>query len=110
MSQTLLASNAFDRFSAHLRRFGQWASKAGFGLFVIFAAGVALLATTFVGLLLAAAALLLRLAHSFTRKPARAAHEPDANAARTMDEPTEDALEARRTPDGWVVVESSSRS
>ena len=109
MTQTLLASDAFERFFAQFRRFGQIASKAGFGLFVIFAAGVALLATTFVGLMLAAAAVLLRLAHSFTRRSDSMNAKPEAQETRTMDQPTGDALEARQTPDGWV-VENPSRN
>ncbi|MBB35565.1 MAG: hypothetical protein CME88_08990 [Hirschia sp.] len=97
-----------NRFLAALRRFGDWASKAGFGLVLILVAGIALLVTTFVGVLIASAAVLLRLAHSFSnRKSSRADTAGTASGTRPMNVSKEGALDAHRTPDGWVVEPST---
>lgn len=75
------------RLQLALRRLGGFLGKAGFGLFLLAAAIAALVATTFIGLMLAIAAVFLTLAHGF-RRP------------RNTDS---DTLEARRTADGWVI-------
>ena len=65
--------------------------KAGFGLFLLAAAIAALVATTFIGLMLAIAAVFLTFARRIGRTSRRA----------RMAIP--DTLEARRTGDGWVI-------
>lgn len=71
------------------RAFGMLA-KAGFGVFLLVAAIAALIATTFIGLMLAIAAVFLTFA-----RPRR-----KAQAVRTGESQT---LDARRTADGWVI-------
>ena len=73
------------RTAGGLNRPLTWVIAAVFAVLVVAALVVALTAALFVGAMVAVAALILRLA------PNR----------RTGDQPTE--LEARRTPDGWVV-------
>lgn len=75
-----------------LKRFAAFMGKAGFGLFVVAAVGIALVATTFIGLMLALAAAFLTFAYQLGRgiRPARRPADPDT-------------LEARHTPDGWVI-------
>jgi hypothetical protein len=72
------------------RSFGGIVGKLGFGLLVVVAVIVALLATTFIGVLLALAALFLTL----TRKRPGAASGASADGT----------LDARPTADGWVIV------
>lgn len=71
------------------RAFGMIA-KAGFGVFLLVAAVAALIATTFIGIMLALAAVFLTFA-----RPRR-----KAKSVRTGDTQT---LDARRTADGWVI-------
>jgi hypothetical protein len=73
-----------------LQRLGGFLGKAGFGLFLVFAAVAALVATTFIGLLLAIAAVFLTFAHGIGRPHRRNDGDPDT-------------LEARNTADGWVI-------
>ena len=89
MTETLGPSDLGARFHLALKSFGGFVAKAGFGLFLLVAAFVALVATTFVGIMLAIAAVFLTFARP-RRKPAQAS-EPGAT------------LEARRTADGWVI-------
>jgi hypothetical protein len=74
-----------------VQRLGRFLGKAGFGLFLIAAAIAALVATTFIGLMLAIAAVFLTFAHAIGRSSRR----------RQQGDP--DTLEARRTADGWVI-------
>ncbi|MEQ1784334.1 MAG: hypothetical protein ABMA14_23520 [Hyphomonadaceae bacterium] len=65
-------------------------AKAGFGVFLIVAAIAALVATTFIGIMLALAAVFLTFA-----RPRRKAHPVRTGETQTLD--------ARRTADGWVI-------
>ena len=67
-------------------------AKAAFGVFLIVAAIAALVATTFIGIMLALAAVFLTFA-SPRRK---------AQPVRTGEPPSQ-TLDARRTADGWVI-------
>ena len=89
MTETLGHSDIGARLQAGLQRFGAFLGKAGFGLFLIAAAVAALVATTFIGLMLAIAAVFLTLAHGFARP--RRKREDDGT------------LEARQTADGWII-------
>jgi hypothetical protein len=88
MTETLGHQDAGARA---LKSFGGLLAKAGFGLFLLVAAFAALVATTFIGLMLAIAAVFLTFARP-RRKPEQAA---EGGAPAT--------LEARRTADGWVI-------
>jgi hypothetical protein len=90
MTETLGHSDIGARLQAGLQRFGAFLGKAGFGLFLLAAAVAALVATTFIGLMLAIAAVFLTVAHSFARP-------------RRKQEADSDTLEARRTADGWII-------
>ncbi len=87
MTETLGQPDIGSRLYAGFQRFAAFLGKAGFGVFLVAAAIFALLAATFVGLMLAIAAIFL----SFARPRHRAA-KADAKT-----------LEARRTADGWVI-------
>jgi uncharacterized membrane protein len=89
MTETLGHSDIGARFQAALLKLGGFLGKAGFGIFLIAAAVAALVATTFIGLMLAIAAVFLTVAHGFGR-----------SRRRREDNGT---LEARRTADGWVI-------
>jgi uncharacterized membrane protein len=65
-------------------------AKAGFGVFLIVAALAALVATTFIGIMLALAAVFLTFA-----RPRRKAQPVRTGETQTLD--------ARRTADGWVI-------
>jgi uncharacterized membrane protein len=90
MTETLGQSDIGSRIAAGFQRVFGFLAKAGFGLFLIVAAIAALIATTFIGLMLAIAAVFL----TFTR-PRRARRAAPKAEAQT--------LEARRTADGWVI-------
>jgi uncharacterized membrane protein YedE/YeeE len=90
MTETLGSHDIGARLQLALRQLGGLLGKVGFGLFLLAAAIAALLATTFIGILLAVAAVCLTVAHSFGRKSRRQDSDPDT-------------LEARRTGDGWVI-------
>lgn len=81
-------SEAFDRG-------GRFLGKIGFGLFLMLALGATLLATTFVGVLLALAAGFLALTQKLGRKSRSKGRAPEQSGP----PPT---LEAHRTADGWV--------
>jgi len=87
MTETLGQPDIVSRIYAGFQRLGAFLGKAGFGVFLVAAAIFALLAATFIGLMLAIAAIFL----SFARPRRRA---PEGN---------EQTLEARRTADGWVI-------
>jgi uncharacterized membrane protein len=87
MTETLGQPDIGSRLYAGFQRFCAFLGKAGFGVFLLAAAIFTLLAATFIGLMLAIAAVFL----SFARPKRRAAK---------ADEQT---LEARRTADGWVI-------
>ena len=87
MTETMGHGDFSARFQLALRKLGGFLGKAGFGLFLLAAAIAALVATTFIGLMLAIAAVFLTFAHGF--------HRPRREES--------DTLEARRTADGWVI-------
>lgn len=76
-------------------RFGRLLGWLAFACLLALAVTVALLTTVVIGLVLALAALLLALGHHrpASRRPIQTGLEP---------------LEARRTPEGWVIEPSSS--
>lgn len=86
--------------SRMLDRAGGFLGKIGFGLFLLLAVGATLVATTFVGILLALAAGFLTFTHRLGRK-----RSPSAKSTRSADEREQGpppTLEAHRTADGWV--------
>ncbi len=106
MTETMEHSDPFSRIGAAMHRAGLWLGRVGFGLFLLLAAGAALLATTFIGVLLAIAAVFLTLTYG---RRARA-HVRKTQAAARSSETSGDmtTLEARRTPDGWVIEPGAS--
>jgi hypothetical protein len=90
MTETMGQGDFGARLNQALKRLGGFLGKAGFGIFLIAAAIAALVATTFIGLMLAIAAVFLTFARSIGRPARREAGDPDT-------------LEARRTADGWVI-------
>ena len=89
MTETMGQPDIGARVYLALQRLGGFLGKAGFGLFLLAAAIAALVATTFIGLMLAIAAAFLAFAHGIGR-----ARRKDAAA---------DTLEARQTADGWII-------
>jgi hypothetical protein len=81
-----------DGFGYALKRLVALMGRAGFFLFIIAAVGIALIATTFIGLMLAVAAVFLSIAYQLGRGSRRAPSSGDNST-----------LEARRTGDGWVI-------
>lgn len=65
-------------------------AKAAFGIFLLVAAIAALIATTFIGIMLALAAVFLTIA-----RPRRKVQPARPGETQTLD--------ARRTADGWVI-------
>ncbi|MFC7291940.1 hypothetical protein [Hirschia litorea] len=118
---TLSASthDFFSRFAFYIRRFSGWIARAGFGFFVVFAAGAALVATTFIGLLIAMAAVFLNLAVRVTRgsrgsetmRESGAGFSSSAKAhvfgaqkqSQSKKSSSGETLEAHKTADGWVI-------
>jgi hypothetical protein len=86
-----------DSLGVLLKRFAAFMGKAGFGLFVVAAVGIALVATTFIGMMLALAATFLTFAYQLGRGVRPAKRDGDPNT-----------LEARPTPDGWVIEPNGS--
>ncbi|MDP3493098.1 MAG: hypothetical protein Q8R82_08275 [Hyphomonadaceae bacterium] len=91
MTETLGRSDFSTRFHLALKSLGGFLAKAGFGIFLLVAAFAALVATTFIGLMLAIAAVFL----TFARPRRKPAHRAEDGAPAT--------LEAKRTADGWVI-------
>ncbi len=91
MTETLGHNDFGTRLNMAMKSFGGFLAKAGFGVFLLVAAFVALVATTFVGIMLAIAAVFL----TFARPRRKPAHAAETGAPST--------LEARRTADGWVI-------
>jgi hypothetical protein len=91
MTETLGHGDLAARINHALQKLGGLLGKAGFGIFLLFAAIAALVATTVIGLMLAIAAVFLTFAHAISR-PSRRNGTGDP-----------DTLEARRTADGWVI-------
>ena len=91
MTETLGQNDFGSRLHLALKSFGGILAKAAFGMFLLVAAFAALVATTFIGLMLAIAAVFLTFARP-RRKPAR---RQEVGAPST--------LEAKRTADGWVI-------
>ena len=90
MTETLGQPDFGSRFMLGLQRAFGVLAKAGFGIFLLFAALAALVATTFIGIMLAIAAVFLTVG-----RPRRRAQVQPAAAPQTLD--------ARRTADGWVI-------
>lgn len=91
MTETLGHNDLGTRLNLALKSFGGFLAKAAFGVFLLVAAFVALVATTFIGLMLAIAAVFL----TFARPRRKPAHRQEGGAPST--------LEAKRTADGWVI-------
>ncbi len=91
MTETLGHNDFGKRLNLALKSFGGFLAKAGFGLFLLVAAFAALVATTFIGLMLAIAAVFL----TFARPRRKQAKQAAATGTST--------LEATRTADGWVI-------
>lgn len=89
MTETLGNSDFGARLNLAVQKLGGFLGKAGFGLFLLAAAVAALVATTFIGLMLAFAAIFLTFGHAISR-PRRRQGDPNT-------------LEARNTADGWVI-------
>ncbi len=89
MTETLGQTDIGSRLMLGIQRVFSVLAKAGFGLFLIFAALAALVATTFIGIMLAIAAVLLTVGRPRRRAQVQPA-EPQT-------------LDARRTADGWVI-------
>ena len=90
MTDTLGQQDFGARFTTGVQRVFGFLAKAGFGLFLLVAALAALVATTFIGLMLAIAAVFLTIARPRRRAPVAARGDSQT-------------LEARRTADGWVI-------
>lgn len=90
MTDTLGQQDFGARFTTGVQRVFGFLAKAGFGLFLLVAALAALVATTFIGLMLAIAAVFLTIARPHRRAPVAARGDSQT-------------LEARRTADGWVI-------
>ena len=73
---------------------------------------MALLATTIVGVVIALAALLLKIAHNFGRSDAKpdTASRFRAHATDKRGESQGETLDAHRTPDGWVIEPNNPSS
>ena len=91
MTDTLGQQDFGARFTTGVQRVFGFLAKAGFGLFLLVAALAALVATTFIGLMLAIAAVFLTIARPRRRAPV------------TANRGDSQTLEARRTADGWVI-------
>lgn len=90
MTETLGQPDFGTRFVAAFQRLFGILGKAGFGIFLLVAALAALVATTFIGIMLAIAAVFLTIA-----RPRRRPQPVRSGETQT--------LEARRTADGWVI-------
>ena len=91
MTETLGHQDFGTRLHLALKSFGGFLAKAAFGVFLLVAAFAALVATTFIGLMLAIAAVFLTFARP-RRKPAQ-----------RQEDGAPSTLEAKRTADGWVI-------
>jgi hypothetical protein len=89
MTETLGQPDLGSRLIAGFQQVFGVLAKAFFGLFLLVAAIAALVATTFIGIMLAIAAVFLTIGRRRSRKPVRPADSQ--------------TLEARRTADGWVI-------
>jgi uncharacterized membrane protein len=90
MTDTLGQNDIGSRLMLAINRVFGFLGRIGFGLFLLVAAVAALIATTFIGIMLALAAVFLTIA-----RPRRRAKAAQAGDTQTLD--------ARRTADGWVI-------
>lgn len=90
MTDTLGHPDFGSRMMAAAQQVFAFLAKAGFGVFLLVAALAALVATTFIGIMLAIAAVFLTIARPRARRAAQTVRSGDT-------------LEARRTADGWVI-------
>jgi len=93
MTETLGQTDIGSRLMLGFQRVFSVLAKAGFGLFLLFAALAALVATTFIGIMLAIAAVFLTVGRPRRRAQVQAQVRPSAPQT----------LDARRTADGWVI-------
>ena len=100
MTYTASHNDLFARVLTGIRQMSSWAARAVFGVFVFVAAAFALLATTFIGLMIAAAALCLKVAHSIGRGGNSRRQSGNKRPGAPQRSET---LEAHRTADGWVI-------
>lgn len=91
MTETLGHADIGSRLMLGFQRVFSVLAKAGFGLFLLFAALAALVATTFIGIMLAIAAVFLTVGRPRRRAQAQVRPTPP------------ETLDARRTADGWVI-------
>jgi len=91
MTETLGHADIGSRLMPGFQRVFSVLAKAGFGLFLLFAALAALVATTFIGIMLAIAAVFLTVGRPRRRAQAQVRPAPP------------ETLDARRTADGWVI-------
>ncbi len=96
MTETLGQPDLGSRLMMAVHKVFGILGKLGFGLFLLVAALAALVATTFVGIMLALAAVFLTIARPRARRATVAA----APAGKSSEGQT---LDARRTADGWVI-------
>jgi len=89
MTETL---EQHDSLAVILKRFAVFMGRAGFALFIVAAIGIALVATTFIGLMVAVAAIFLSFAYQLGR---------GSRANRASSDPN--TLEAQQTANGWVI-------
>ncbi|MEZ5938879.1 MAG: hypothetical protein R3C52_11795 [Hyphomonadaceae bacterium] len=97
MTETLQQHDPAHQAMAFLGAARRWIGRVGFGLLVGVALLIAVIATTFVGFLLAGAALFLSLGRWGRKAAPKAAMRADRQSA------PDDVLEARPTADGWVI-------
>ncbi len=114
MTYSESGQDAFAGFFSTLRQVGAWTARAFFGLFVVMAAGLALLATTIVGLIIALAALFLRAGQGVSGKSSSARTrfyraKVFSKSTKPRKAQTGDTLDAHQTPDGWVIETPSSK-
>lgn len=87
----------WGKASAALDRGGRFLGRVGFGVFLLIAVVVTLIATTFVGVMLALAAGFLALTQKFSGRKRSGGQGGD-----DLKDGPPPTLEAHRTADGWV--------
>jgi hypothetical protein len=94
MTDTLEHSDIQARLANALHAVARFIRRAGVVLLLLAAGLTAVVATTFIGLVLVVGAVFLSLAYGFGRPARRTTARPEG---------TPGTLEARRTADGWVI-------
>jgi hypothetical protein len=98
MTEMLGNAHFSARMGHALHSVALFIKRAGFGLFLLAAGITAVVATTFIGLVLVVGAVFLSLAYGFGRSSRRG---QSSHGDGQSSEPG--TLEARRTADGWVI-------